>query len=84
MCIVKHKGRWVVALTHDEGWKSYFFGNQTINRTEALKLIGFLSEYVNLVKPTEATFLNSTIKVSASRIIRNANELTGKATRGKK
>ncbi|HEY9704804.1 MAG TPA: hypothetical protein V6C58_20355 [Allocoleopsis sp.] len=78
-CVVNHKGRWIVALTHNEGWKSYFYGNQTINRTQALKMIGFLSDYVNMVKPTEATFLNATIKASANRIVKNTNELTGKA-----
>lgn len=78
LCIVNHKGRWIIALTHDEGWKSYFYGNQTINRTQALKMIGFLSDYVNMVKPTEATFLNASIKASANRIVKNTNELTGK------
>lgn len=81
LCICFHKGRWIVALTHDERWESHFFANQTINRTQALKLIGFLSDYVNLIKPTEATFLNATIKASANRIIKNANDLTGKAVK---
>lgn len=79
LCVVNHKCRWVVALTHDEGFKSFFIGNQTINRTQALKLIGFLSEYVNLVKPTNSTLLNATIRTSANRIIKNTQELTGAA-----
>ena len=82
LCVVHHKGRWVIALTHDEGWQSRFYGNQTINRTQAIQLIGFLSDYINLVKPTKTTALNASNKVSARRIIRNTNELTGVATKG--
>jgi hypothetical protein len=79
LCVVHHKGRWVVALTHDQGWESRFWQNQTINRTQALQLIGFLSDYVNLVKPTDATKLKASTKASANRIVKNTNELTGAA-----
>lgn len=81
LCVVKHKGRWIVALTQGEGWKSVFMGNQTINRTQALQMISFLSDYVNLVKPTDATFLNASIKASSNRIIKNTQELTGLAVK---
>jgi hypothetical protein len=81
LCVVNHKGRWIVALTHDEGWKSHFYGNQTINRTQALQIIGFLCDYVNLVKPTNATFLNATIKTYANRTIKNSNALAGIAVK---
>ncbi len=74
-CICEHKGRWVVAIT--SGWERVFKGNQKLNRTEALQLISFLSYYVNLVKPTDATTLHASIKVSANRITRSANELAG-------
>lgn len=84
LCVVHHKGRWVIALTHDEGWQSRFYSNQTINRSQAIQLIGFLSDYINLVKPTKTTMLNASNKVSANRIIKNTNELTGIATRKKK
>lgn len=78
LMICNHKGRWVVAFTHSQGWDSGFFeNNETINRTEALKMISFLSDYVNLVKPTQATALNASIKVSANRIKSNAAQLVG-------
>lgn len=76
LCVVNHKNRWIVALTHDEGWKSHFYGNQTINRSQALLIIQFLTDYINLVKPTDATALNAKIKVSANRILKSNQELT--------
>lgn len=76
-CVVEHKGRWVVAIT--SGWDREFVGNQKLNRTEALQLISFLSYYVNLVKPTDATALHASIKVSTNRITRSAHELVGVA-----
>lgn len=87
LMICYHKGRWVVALTHSQGWsRGYFANNETINRSDALKIISFLSDYVNLVKPTEATKLNAAIKVSSNRIKNSSAELTGLAvkTRGAK
>lgn len=79
LCVVNHKNRWVVALTHYEGWRSYFYGHQTINRSQALLMIQFLTDYVNLVKPTDATKLNASIKVSANRVLKNNTELTAMA-----
>jgi hypothetical protein len=74
--IVNHKNRWVVALT-DDGWSSRHFRScDTINRTEALKIIGFLVEYINLVKPTEATALTASMKASTNRTMRVASELS--------
>jgi len=83
-CVTHHKGRWVVAFAQDESWdvKNVFKSNQTINRSQALQLIGFLSDYVNLVQPTEATALNASNKVSANRIIRNSIQLAGLVTSG--
>lgn len=76
LCVVQHKNRWIVALTHDEGWETRFFrANQTINRTQALKLISFLSDYVNLVKPTNATTAHAKIKVASNRIKNASTEL---------
>lgn len=69
--VVHHKGRWVVALTDNGKFKC----NQTINRSHALNLINFLTDYINLVKPTDATALHASIKVSANRIKKNATEL---------
>lgn len=83
--VCEHKGRWVVAFT--EGWDYVFRGCNTLNRTQALKMISFLSDYVNLVKPTEATHLNATIRAKANSISRDAEALTGLAvdrTRGVK
>lgn len=73
--ICNHKGRWVAAFTH--GWDKEFYGCDTLNRTQALKMISFLSDYVNLVKPTEATFLNASIRAKTNSIIRDAESLTG-------
>lgn len=79
--VVYHKNRWVIAFVEDEsmGVTNVFKSCHTINRSEALRLIGFLSDYVNLVKPTEATTLNASNKVSANRIIKNTHILTGLA-----
>jgi hypothetical protein len=79
LAVVKHKGRWIVALT--EGWDREFHSCNTINRTDALRIISFLGDYVNLVKPTNETLLNASIKSSANRITRNANELFGEVVR---
>lgn len=79
LCVVNHKNRWVVALTTGEGWQSSFRSNQTINRTQAIRMIGFLSEYINMVKPTNTTELHSNIKVSTNRIARSASELVAVA-----
>lgn len=54
LSVCRHKGRWIVALTNEHKWgERTFKGNETINRSQALKMISFLSDYVNLVKPTE-------------------------------
>lgn len=79
-CIVNHKGRWIVALA--KGWDREFYSCDTINRTQALNLISFLSDYVNLVKPTEATALTSSLKASTNRIVRVGQELSAIAIRG--
>lgn len=76
LCICHHKGRWVVALTEDDWNNRYFKSCDTINRTEALRIIQFLTDYINLVKPTDATTLNASIKVSANRILKSNAELT--------
>lgn len=78
-CVVNHKGRWIVALA--KGLDSQFKSCDTLNRTQALLLINFLAEYVNLVKPTNATTLNASIKASVNRITKASHELTGIATR---
>lgn len=75
--VVNHKGRWIVALA--SGHERTFKGNQTLNRTQAISLINFLSDYVNLVKPTQATTLHARIKASSNIITRASNELTGLA-----
>ena len=82
--VVYHKNRWVIAFVQDKNMDvtNVFKSCHTINRSEALKLIGFLSDYVNLVGPTEATTLNASNKVSANRIIKNTNVLTGLAVSG--
>lgn len=67
LCIVNHKNRWAVALT-DDNWSDRTYRTcDMINRTEALRIISFLTEYVNLVKPTEATALAASIKASTNR-----------------
>jgi hypothetical protein len=77
LSVCEHKGRWVAAFTH--GWDNVFYGCDTLNRTEALKMISFLSDYVNLVKPTEATVLNASIRARTNAIVRDAETLTGLA-----
>jgi hypothetical protein len=79
LSIVKHKNRWVIALT--EGWDREFYSCDTINRSEALRIISFLADYVNLVKPTEATALNASLKASTNRIVKTGQELAGIAIR---
>lgn len=81
--IVQHKGRWVVALAVERGiyGRRIFVGNQTLNRTQAIKLINFLSEYINLVKPTEVTALQASIKASTNRTVRTSQELVAVALR---
>jgi len=81
LSICKHKGRWIVALTREHGFGSdrTFKQNETINRSQALMMIQFLSSYVNLVKPTEATALSASLRSSANRIIKTGQELTGLA-----
>lgn len=77
MSVCNHKGRWVVAYTY--GWDHFFRPCDTLNRTQALKMISFLSDYVNLVKPTEATTLNASIRAKTNSITRDAEALTGLA-----
>ena len=81
--IVEHKGRWIVALAQERGayGRRTFAANQTINRTQALNIISFLVDYVNLVKPTEATSLQASIKASTNRTIKSTKELVGIAVR---
>lgn len=84
-CIVQHKGRWVIAITHlDKSWSRVFKGNQKLNRTEAIQLINFLSYYINLVKPTQATMLQASIKASSNRIVKNSSELLSIAMESEK
>lgn len=75
--IVEHKGRWIVAFTH--GWEREFLTCDTLNRSEALKMISFLCDYINLVKPTEATVLNKSIRARTNGMIRDAEALTALA-----
>lgn len=77
--VCHHKGRWVVALT--KGYGREFRSCDRLNRTEALKMISFLSDYVNLVKPTEATHLNKTIRAKLNSVTRDAEALTGLAAK---
>jgi hypothetical protein len=77
--VCEHKGRLAVAFTR--GWDNEFYGCDTLNRTQALKLICFLSDYVNMVKPTEATALNASLKASTNRIIKTGQELTALAVK---
>lgn len=75
-CIVHHKGKWKVAICNlDSNWHRVFKNYNAMNRSEALKLIELLLEYVNMVKPTDATKLHASTKVSARRILRNTTEL---------
>lgn len=85
LSICNHKGRWIVALTNEKKWgERTFQQNETINRTQALLMIQFLTDYVNLVKPTEATALNASLKASTSRLIKTGIELTALAVSNEK
>lgn len=77
LSICNHKGRWVAAFT--QGLDKVFWGCDTLNRTQALRMISFLSDYVNLVKPTETTHLNASIRARTNQITRDAEALTGLA-----
>ena len=77
LSVCEHKGRWVAAFTY--GWYNEFRTCDTLNRTQALKMISFLSDYVNLVKPTQVTFLNASARAKANSIIRDVEALTGLA-----
>lgn len=77
LSVCEHKGRWVIAFTR--GWDNEFIGCDTINRSEALKMISFLSDYINLVKPTKATVLNASIRARTNSIVRDTEALTGLA-----
>lgn len=75
-CITHHKGRWIVAFTEDTRLNSRAFKScHTINRSQAIQLINFLSEYINLVKPTDATRLQASIKASTNRTVSVSKEL---------
>jgi hypothetical protein len=77
--VCEHKNRWIIAFT-ESTWNDYRFKTcNTLNRTQALKMISFLSDYVNLVKPTEATVLNASIRAKTNSIIRDTESLTGLA-----
>lgn len=78
--IVNHKGRWIVALALDQGFGHRSFkGNQTINRSQAINIINFLLNYINLVKPTEASALHASIGASTNMIKRKTTELSALA-----
>ncbi len=72
--IVEHKGRWIVAFTH--GWERHFQSCNRLNRSDALKMISFLCDYINLVKPIETTVLNKSIRAKTNGMIRDAEALT--------
>lgn len=80
MSVVEHKGRLVIAYTR--GFDNIFDGCDTINRTTAIKMIGFLSDYVNMVRPTKSTALNSAIKKNSNSIMNYTNHLTGLKIKG--
>jgi len=82
LSICEHKGRWIVAYTR--GWDKVFDSCDTLNRTQALRMISFLSDYINLVKPTNETVLNASIRARTNSITRDAEALTGLALRNKK
>jgi len=75
--VCNHKGKWIIAFTR--GWDNIFYGCDTLNRTQVLKLISFLSDYINLVKPTEATALNASARSRTNGIIRDVEQLTALA-----
>lgn len=77
LSIVNHKNRWVAAFTH--GWDYEFNGCDTLNRTRALQMISFLSDYVNLVQPTDETILNASLKAKTNGIRRDVDALTALA-----
>lgn len=77
MSVCNHKGRWVIAYTY--GFDHVFRSCDTLNRTQALKMISFLSDYINLVKPTEATVLNASARAKTNSIIRDVESLTALA-----
>lgn len=80
LSICNHKNRWIVALTNEHNWgQRTFKGNETINRSQALLMIQFLTDYVNLVMPTEATALNASLKAATNRLVKTGIELTALA-----
>lgn len=79
LSVCLHKNRWICAFTR--GWDREFRTCDTLNRSQALKMISFLSDYVNLVKPTEATVLNASIRARTNSIVRDSEALTGLAVK---
>jgi len=77
LSVVNHKSRWIIAFAR--GHERIFSTCDRLNRSEALSLISFLSDYVNLVKPTEATVLNASLRAKTNGIVRDAEALTGLA-----
>lgn len=76
LCIVNHKNKWTVVLTDDDWSTRTYRTCDKISRSEALRIISFLTDFVNLVKPTEATALAASIKASTNRTLRVASELS--------
>lgn len=74
LCQIEHKGRPVVALT--TGWDREFYSRDVINRTDAIRIINFLSDYINTVKPTNATALAASMKATTNRAVRVGQELS--------
>jgi len=72
MSICEHKGRLIVAFT--TGFDNVFWGCDTLNRTQAIKMIEFLSNYVHMVKPTVESVINANIKAKTNSIQRDSAE----------
>jgi hypothetical protein len=77
LSVCNHKSRWIIAFAR--GHERVFSTCDRLNRSDALALINFLSDYVNLIKPTEATVLNASAKARTNGIIRDVAALTGLA-----
>jgi hypothetical protein len=77
MSIVEHKGRWVIAFVR--GWEHEFNGCDTLNKSDALKALNFLCDYLNLVAPNDVTILNASMRARTRGLLRDAEKLTAVA-----
>jgi len=77
LAIVNHKDRLTVALIDPD--KRQYKSCNMLSYGDALRLIGWLGEYINMVRPVQATLSASIITAHARGIDREKNKLLAEA-----